>query len=316
MKSLKLQVRPHLLYKPNLNAISVRPDPKATYELFDRVVIARQGYSVPLGTTGTIIGIEPLIDVNPVRQENINAVEYFYVILFDEPIEYGSSIFGIAEKRVFKVRQSVLINISYGTGANREKQEMFRSNNTSRFPNRNGHRNQGPQFQILRKENEQSQQQSYSNVLTAAPPKQVNRNQAARSNGQHIERRVNGQKSNEVPRTLQTNDNRSITSTLATASTAAPQFDANDALRKALGVKTEAPANDTEPPNVAPSSIPIDLAKMFNKSTSIIDEADVKSLPKPPANWQTKATKESKDEFLVSSEPRVVDTNSHPQVQV
>lgn len=116
VKSIKLQVKPHLLYKPNLNSISVRPDAKATFELFDRVVIGRQGYSVPLGARGTVIGIEPLIDVNPVRQENINAVEYFYVILFDESIEYGSSIFGIAEKKVFKVRQSVLINISYGTG--------------------------------------------------------------------------------------------------------------------------------------------------------------------------------------------------------
>lgn len=43
---MKLQIKPHLLYKPNLNDISVVPDPSATYEVFDRVVIARDGYSV------------------------------------------------------------------------------------------------------------------------------------------------------------------------------------------------------------------------------------------------------------------------------
>ena len=33
------------------------PDPSADYELFDRVVNVRDGYSVPLGVRGTIIGI-------------------------------------------------------------------------------------------------------------------------------------------------------------------------------------------------------------------------------------------------------------------
>lgn len=63
VKSMKLQVKPHLLYKPNLNAISVRPDPKATYELFDRVVIARQGYSVRffIPSHSSIIRSEPTV---------------------------------------------------------------------------------------------------------------------------------------------------------------------------------------------------------------------------------------------------------------
>lgn len=56
------------------------------------------------------------MDSNPVRQENINAVEYFYEVLFDEPFEGGNSIEGVAEKRIFKVRQSVLLNVSFGLG--------------------------------------------------------------------------------------------------------------------------------------------------------------------------------------------------------
>jgi len=35
------------------------PDPLTSYELFDRVVNVREGYSVPLGLRGTVIGISP-----------------------------------------------------------------------------------------------------------------------------------------------------------------------------------------------------------------------------------------------------------------
>lgn len=104
------------MYKPNLNDINVVPDPKATFELFDRVVIVRDQYSVPLGMRGTIISILPRSDPNPIRQENINVVDFIYEILFDKPFELGVSIPGIAEKRTFKVRKSVLLNITYGSG--------------------------------------------------------------------------------------------------------------------------------------------------------------------------------------------------------
>lgn len=113
---VNLQVKPHLLYKPNLNDINVMPDPSATFELFDRVVIVRDQYSVPLGMRGTIISILPRVDPNPIRQENINIVDYLYEILFDKPFELGTSIPDVAEKRAFKVRKSVLMNITHGAG--------------------------------------------------------------------------------------------------------------------------------------------------------------------------------------------------------
>lgn len=116
VKVVSLQVKPHLLYKPNLNDINVVPDTSATFELFDRVVIVRDQYSVPLGMRGTIISILPRVDPNPVRQENVNLVEYIYEVLFDNPFENGTSIPGIAEQRVFKVRKSVLMNITHGLG--------------------------------------------------------------------------------------------------------------------------------------------------------------------------------------------------------
>ena len=52
------QVRPHLLYKPNLSQGSTLPDPDTTFQLFDRVVNVRDGFSVPLGLRGTVIGIQ------------------------------------------------------------------------------------------------------------------------------------------------------------------------------------------------------------------------------------------------------------------
>lgn len=116
MRKVALQVKPHLLYKPNLNNINVPPDASATFELFDRVVVVRDQYIVPLGLRGTIISILPSSDPNPVRQENINLVEYIYEVLFDEPFEAGSSTPAIVEKRVFKLRPSVLMNLTHGLG--------------------------------------------------------------------------------------------------------------------------------------------------------------------------------------------------------
>lgn len=116
MRKLTITLKPQFLYKPNLNDINVVPDPAATFELFDRVVIVRDQYSVPLGMRGTIIGILPKTDANPIRQENINVVDYIYEVLFDKPFELGTTIPDIAEKRVFKVRKSVLMNISHGSG--------------------------------------------------------------------------------------------------------------------------------------------------------------------------------------------------------
>lgn len=116
VRIVKLQLKPHLLYKPNLNDINVLPDPSATFELFDRVVIVRDQYPVPLGLKGTIISILPRFDPNPVRQENINAIDHIYEVLFDQPFELGTSIPDIAEKCVFRVRKSVLINITHGAG--------------------------------------------------------------------------------------------------------------------------------------------------------------------------------------------------------
>lgn len=55
-KCITMQVRPHLLYKPNLYHGSSMPDDTTKVYLFDRVVNVREGYSVPLGLRGTVTG--------------------------------------------------------------------------------------------------------------------------------------------------------------------------------------------------------------------------------------------------------------------
>ncbi|GMT14176.1 hypothetical protein PFISCL1PPCAC_5473, partial [Pristionchus fissidentatus] len=54
----KSMVRPAMIYRPALNSSSskVRPDPDASFFLFDRVTFALDGQHVPFGLTGTVIG--------------------------------------------------------------------------------------------------------------------------------------------------------------------------------------------------------------------------------------------------------------------
>lgn len=74
-KTVFLQVKPQLLYKPGLNLRSVPPDPNSQNRLFDRIRCVRSGFSVPLGSKGTIIGI----------RKGSNPIDTMYDVLFDKP---------------------------------------------------------------------------------------------------------------------------------------------------------------------------------------------------------------------------------------
>lgn len=45
------------IFQPIPNESSIVPDQTVTFMLFDRVVSVRQGYTVPFGLRGTIVGI-------------------------------------------------------------------------------------------------------------------------------------------------------------------------------------------------------------------------------------------------------------------
>lgn len=72
---LHIQVKPHLLFKPELNTRHVPPDPYVQNRLFDRIRSIRIGFSVPLGAKATIVGI----------RKSKNPMDVMYEVLFDKP---------------------------------------------------------------------------------------------------------------------------------------------------------------------------------------------------------------------------------------
>ncbi|XP_063888211.1 5'-3' exoribonuclease 1-like [Scylla paramamosain] len=104
-KVVKMQVRPHLLFKPNPLQGSTPPDHTVTFQMFDRVVNVREGFSVPLGARGTIIGIQP----------GEKQADVLYDILFDEAFPGGLTLRGkVSEQRCYSLHWAALINITHG----------------------------------------------------------------------------------------------------------------------------------------------------------------------------------------------------------
>jgi 5'-3' exoribonuclease 1 len=68
--------------KPSPTSGSLIPDQSATYQLYDRVVNTRQGFPVPFGLRGTVVGIHPAeVEVNTM-----------YEVIFDDDFQGGISI--------------------------------------------------------------------------------------------------------------------------------------------------------------------------------------------------------------------------------
>ena len=117
IKSITLQIKPHLLYLADLQKSSKAPDVKANFELFDRVVVAKACDKFPIGSKGTVIGISKIKDLNPVRQDCVNKIDIFCEILFDFECSEGSSLHGIARNRIGKASINDLINVTCGQDA-------------------------------------------------------------------------------------------------------------------------------------------------------------------------------------------------------
>ncbi|XP_017064851.1 5'-3' exoribonuclease 1 [Drosophila eugracilis] len=110
VKEVKLQVKPHLLVKPNVTLPDVYRY-RRSVRLFARVIVVRSIYMVPVGIKGTVIGIYPVTDPNPVRLECVHAVDTFCEVLFDKAVPNFNDIHGIAQDRVYKVPENALVVI-------------------------------------------------------------------------------------------------------------------------------------------------------------------------------------------------------------
>merc|ERR1719370_2235247 len=104
-KEVVMQVRPHLLYLPNQLAGSSLVEPGTTFNLFDRVVNIREGFSVPLGLRGTLIRV----------QKGAKQEDNLYDVLFDEPFAGGLAL-RCSAGRGYRLPGSALINLSFKTG--------------------------------------------------------------------------------------------------------------------------------------------------------------------------------------------------------
>lgn len=105
MKKVGMQVKPHLLFVPSLTQSTTKaPDAKADFQIFDRVIVAKESEKFSAGMRGTVVGIHRIKDLNPVRQECVNKEDVFAEILFDKATDLKTD----------RVAIENLINITFG----------------------------------------------------------------------------------------------------------------------------------------------------------------------------------------------------------
>ncbi|SPP89994.1 blast:5'-3' exoribonuclease 1 [Drosophila guanche] len=123
VKDVKLQVKPHLLIKPNVTLPEAYKS-RRPVRLFDRVIIVRTIYMIPVGIKGTVIGVHPVTDPNPVRLECVRAIDTFCEVLFDKSIPNCNDIHGIAEERVYKIPENALLVICLNENGQNQQSEI------------------------------------------------------------------------------------------------------------------------------------------------------------------------------------------------
>ncbi|KAK7476098.1 hypothetical protein BaRGS_00032652 [Batillaria attramentaria] len=116
VKRVKMQVRPHLLFRPLPNQGTLVPDPGTTFEMMDRIVVVKMGYSVPFGLRGTIVGIHP----GELLQDTM------FDVIFDEEFVGGITL-RCSKKRGYRVPPIAMLNLSHGQRLSRPEQQQSQS---------------------------------------------------------------------------------------------------------------------------------------------------------------------------------------------
>ncbi|KHN80519.1 5'-3' exoribonuclease 1 [Toxocara canis] len=115
----RLAVRPHAVYRDELNKGGAMPDANTEYHLLDRVVCVRKTRNAPFGERGTVVGII-----------GNSATDLRLDVLFDRPFFGGLKIrpvLFLKSERASgaRVRPSVLLNLTHGNRLRGEQQECF-----------------------------------------------------------------------------------------------------------------------------------------------------------------------------------------------
>lgn len=103
IEEVVVSVKPVSIYKPNLSQGNSLPDKRVVFRLLDRVINVREGFSVPLGLRGTIIGM----------QNVEKAAEAVLDVLFDKSFPGGMAIRS-SPGRSYRVPGSSVINLTFG----------------------------------------------------------------------------------------------------------------------------------------------------------------------------------------------------------
>lgn len=169
MKKVTMQVKPHLIYAPALSQATVKsPDVRANYELFDRVVVAKENEKYPVGVKGTVIGVSKIKDLNPVRQECVNKEDVICDILFDKPVDGSTTTIG-------RIAIENLINISFGMqGSSTAKPVSVQLNDDKQIPaDKPKHTEQRKPRENDKAQNNTLNAISYSKILQKANSQQT-----------------------------------------------------------------------------------------------------------------------------------------------
>uniref|UniRef100_A0A2P2I0F3 5'-3' exoribonuclease 1-like n=1 Tax=Hirondellea gigas TaxID=1518452 RepID=A0A2P2I0F3_9CRUS len=133
LQHVKMQVKAHLLYKPNPLQGSTPVDGPIKTELWDRLINVRDGYSVPLGARGTVVGIQPAKEQS----------EVLYDVMFDNSFSGGLTFAGPASSQCcYRLYWSAFINLSAKTrpkdaagNQRRDNRQQDSYQNPSRYNN-------------------------------------------------------------------------------------------------------------------------------------------------------------------------------------
>lgn len=110
-KIINLDVKWENLYIPDMDGVFVSADPNASFRLFDRVIVVRSGYPVPIGAKGTVVAISSTKHY----QTNVSANNLASItILMDKSFKrLTTTECDFKETRIFYVRTStMLMNIT------------------------------------------------------------------------------------------------------------------------------------------------------------------------------------------------------------
>ncbi|KAK3800409.1 hypothetical protein RRG08_052792 [Elysia crispata] len=103
---VKIKVKPRLLFRPLANQGTLVPDPEADFQLYDRVVVVKTGYSVPFGQRGTLIGV-------PSGEDGVLGPHSLYDIVFDKQFAGGITL-RCSPGKGYRVPGSAMLNLTFG----------------------------------------------------------------------------------------------------------------------------------------------------------------------------------------------------------